>query len=283
MSDDASAPPGEPEWVRELRRLQAELARRYEPLLQQALEAQAKLLSPERLREIERIGRDIAQSPAVREAMRVQADLADRLEPLVRQARDAQVRFLESEHTRQLQEVQRAIAERPGLQEALSHAVQVGEQVLAAMRNAMPDNWGPLGIDALRDLIELTAEHGVAVVWAPRGEIVAELLHASTDEERDQILTAHRAEILEDLARVVEETDPSALPGPLRAAGQAVDAARTGIDMAAQSLVGSTLTHFVNAELGHQRFNDARSELRRHDPEEVALAAARDCPTALFG
>ena len=244
------------------------------------MEAQAKLVPPERLREIQRIQREIAQSSAVREAMRMQADLTRQLEPVLRQAREAQARFLQSEQMRQLQEVQRAIAQRPDIQEAIERLVQFGEQARVALRNAMPDNWKELGVEHLQGLIELTAEHGVAVVWVPRGEVVVELLQASTDEERDRILVSHRSEILEDLTAVVAETDSSALEGPVRAAGQAVDAARAGIDMAAQSLVGSTLTHFVNDELGHERFDEARTRLRRHDPNEVALDLLRE--TALL-
>ena len=266
--------------MRELKRLQAELSRRYAPLLRQAMETQAKLLPPERLRDIQRIQREIAQSPAVREAMRVQADLTRQLEPVLRRAREAQARFLQSEQMRQLQEVQRAIAQRPDIQEAIERLVQFGEQAKLALRNAMPDNWQQFGLEDLHRLIELTAENAVAVVWAPRGDVVAELLEASTDEERDRILIGHRSEILEDLTAVVAETDPSALGGPVRAAGQAVDAARAGIDMAAQSLVGSTLTHFVNDKLGHERFDQARTQLRRHDPNEVALDLLRE--TALL-
>ncbi|MGO9974509.1 MAG: hypothetical protein ACLP01_17245 [Solirubrobacteraceae bacterium] len=212
--------------------------------------------------------------------MRVQTDLTNRLEPVLRQARDAQARFLQSEQIRQLQDVQRAIAERPEIQEAIERFVQFGEQARVALRSAMPDNWQQFGIEELRGLIELTAEHGVAVVWAPRGEVVAELLEASTDEERDRILVSHRSEILEDLTAAVAETDSSALEGPVRAAGQAVDAARAGIDMAAQSLVGSTLTNFVNDQLGHERFDKARTQFRRHDPTEVALDLLRE--TALL-
>ena len=280
LSDDEPSDSGEPEWMRELRRLQAELSSRYAPLLRQAMEAQAKLVPPERLREIRRIQGEIARSDVVREAMRVQADLARRLEPVLRQAREAQTRFLQSEQMRQLQQVQRAIAERPDIQEAIERLAQFGEQARIALRNAMPENWQQFGVEQLRGLIELTAEHGVAVVWVPRGEVVAELLAASTDEERDRLLISHRSEILEDLAAVIAETDSSALQGPLRAASQAVDAARTGIDMAAQSLVGSTLTHFVNDELGHQRFDKARTHLRRRDPNEVALDLLRE--TALL-
>jgi hypothetical protein len=271
---------GEPHWMRELRRLQAELSRRYAPLLRQAMETQAKLLPPERLRELQRIQGEIAQSPAVREAMRVQVDLTRRLEPVLRQAREAQARFLQSEQMRQVQEVQRAIAQRPDIQEAIERLVEFGEQARVALRDAMPNNWQELGVEELPGLIELTAEHGVAVVWAPRGEVVAELLAARTDEGRDRILVSHRSEILEDLTAVVAETNSSALEGPVRAAGQAVDAARAGIGMAAQSLVGSTLTNFVNHELGHERFDMARTQLRRQDPDEVALDLLRE--TALL-
>lgn len=266
--------------MRKLRRLQAELSRRYEPLLRQALDAQARFLPPERLREIQRIQHDFARSPAIQEAIRVQADLARRLEPVIRQARQAHVGLLRSEQMRQLQEVQRAIARRPDIQEAVERLVRLSEHARVALLDTMPDNWQQRGVEKLRDLIELTAEHGVAVVWAPRGEIVAELLEAGTDEERDAALVSHRADILEDLAIVIDETDPGALEGPLQAAAQAVDAARAGLDMEAQSLVGSTLTHFVNCELGHERFDQARTELRRQSPTEVALDLLRE--TALL-
>jgi hypothetical protein len=244
------------------------------------METQAKLVPPERLREIRRLQLEIARAPAIREAMRVQAELTRRLEPIVRQAREAQARFLQSDQMRQLLEVQRAIAQRPDIQEAIERLAQVAEQAQVVLRNAMPDNWQQLGVERLPDLIELTAEQGVAVVWVPRGEIVAELLDASTDEERDRILVTDRRKILEDLNAVIAETDSSAIEGPVRAGVQAIEAARAGIDMAERSLVGSTLTHFVNDELGHERFDKARTDLRRHDSDEVALDLLRE--TALL-
>jgi hypothetical protein len=45
--------------------------------------------------------------------------------------------------------------------------------------------------------------------------------------------------------------------------------------MAAQALVGATLTHLVNAVFGFPRFDTARNRLQRDDPENVGLAALR--------
>ncbi len=237
-------------------------------------------MPPERLHELQRLQRSIAERPELQAALQMQADLTRKLEPLVRRAREAQARLLTSEQREQLERVQRAIASRPEVLDALEQVREFAERARAELLDALPANWQPLGIDRLEDLIELTTERGVAVVWAPRSEIVAKLLEAGTDSERDEILAAHRNEVVDDLAGVVAGIDSVALDGPVRAAADAIAAAREGHDMPAQSLVGSTLTHFINIELGHARFDVARTEIRRSDPGKFAVHLLRQ--TALL-
>jgi hypothetical protein len=152
----------------------------------------------------------------------------------------------------------------------------VGLWARAELRHETPENWQEfIDTAALDELIELTVKHSVAVLWVPRAAIVLELLQAESDAERDRILVEREAQILDDVESILATISRPELADPARAAREAAAAARDGHHMAAQTLVGSTVTHLVNVRLGHKRFSVARDVIRKDEPDAVALRLLR--------
>jgi hypothetical protein len=210
------------------------------------------------------------------EIRRAQEALAERYAPLIRQARDAHRRLVSPGVERQLREINRALGQLPDMTELHERLREMSEWARAALERELPENWHDfLDRADLPDLLDLTVEHGVAVVWVPRSEIVLELLSANGDVERDQVLVAHEHEILDDVQSVMEDITHPLLADPARATLEAVSTVRDGHHMAAQTLVASAVTHMVNVILGHPSSGKAQRTIRNTDPEDVGLMILR--------
>jgi hypothetical protein len=263
VSDDQPPPFDEPAWMRQLRQMQAEIARLAKPILQQLDRAQ---IHTGQLRDLERFSRGFVQREDVQRAL-------DRVGPSVSSAREAYARLSQSYDLQEInRQLRRSIWNRPDIQEAL---VRAGEIARAALLYEMPDNWRELGVEHFHDLIWFTVDHGIAVVWVPRAAIVTDLLVAETDAERDQILTDRRDEILDDLTTGISEVDSPKFDWLVQMARDALMAERVGLHGPAQSHIASALTGFTTQTLGYTNFRDARDFMRTHQPEAVRLAMLR--------
>jgi hypothetical protein len=81
---------------------------------------------------------------------------------------------------------------------------QVGDKLQHAfgvLARSVPRNWDLIELEEGLDL----ATEGWPIVWVPRNDIVARLVHAGTDEERNQILVEESAQILDDVEHVLQE------------------------------------------------------------------------------
>jgi hypothetical protein len=222
------------------------------------------------------------EHPMLREIKRWQAtaggqlaQVSSQLGPIVEQLREAQAKFVGGEYARQVHRLSKAVHVLPEITELLERLQEVSAAVRIELREAMPDNWEEVEGLPLVDLVDLVLRDGIAVVWVPRAEIVHELLLASTDAERDAILVARESDILDDLDVVLANIGEPTVAASARAAAEAISTARGGHHMAAQTLVASTVTHIVQRDLGHPRFDIARTKLREDDPEEIALTLLR--------
>ncbi|MFF9310098.1 hypothetical protein ACF1BS_04220 [Streptomyces sp. NPDC014748] len=73
------------------------------------------------------------------------------------------------------------------------------QQLLAGLRQVIPENLRDLQAGDHEKVFQLTAEDGTSLAWAPRVAIVRELLAADGLEARSTVLVDHAVEIAEDV------------------------------------------------------------------------------------
>lgn len=100
----------------------------------------------------------------------------------------------------------------------------------------------------------------------------------TTQGDRERVLVSHRDEILEDVAVALAESIISELPAQDAAreqAEEALEAARAGLDRAAQSLFGSALGHVLEGTLGFERPGKAFKEFKDKDLDAAVIGELR--------
>jgi hypothetical protein len=163
----------------------------------------------------------------------------------------------------------------PDMEQLNRVVAQAAEAAQRALKAAFPPNWHELTWEEMRSALGFGAESGINVVWAPRAQIVGELLTAADHETREQILVDREYEILEDLDRCLDlATHPSVEPEVLYAR-EAIASQRDGGPAAAQALSASVLSALVHDEFQFERFADAREKFTSEDPDDVDLQLAR--------
>jgi len=147
----------------------------------------------------------------------------------------------------------------------VQHTAEAAQQ---AFRRSLPPNWMELDFDLWDDAVALGAEHGVNVLWAPRIEIIHQLIEAADDRERMQILIERETHILDDIDEVLSDVGHPDL-GHLPDLGRkAVAAQRDGHQEAGQALAAAVLTGVVQLSLGFERLAEARERFHQDDPME---------------
>lgn len=133
------------------------------------------------------------------------------------------------------------------VQEVLDDAANLISNVVQAALDAIPPNLH--GLEDVRDVLTLTHDEGLPLVWVPRQEILQLLIEAPDADSRREILLSHRDEILEDCVTVLDDIKPllndcvSTLP-PMclewaKESGEAARALQSG-------LVGPAQSHAAN-------------------------------------
>jgi|GEM_PF-4428718 hypothetical protein len=143
------------------------------------------------------------------------------------------------------------------------------EVAFRAMADALPPNWADVDLGAAVDL----AEQGWPIVWVPRSDVVAELVAASTDDERDAILVAEAATVVEDVLTALTAV---AGPGESAIADALREAAASALDgrwIACQATTAVTLDTLVGAETLIKRHLATIAE--RYSADDVALYEMR--------
>ena len=163
-------------------------------------------------------------------------------------------------------------------QSIIEPALRVSAFVRDAVREALPANWQGMSSDEFHEVIELAKTGAVTLVWVPRREVAIELAAATTQADREQVLLAHRDEILEDVAAALGDSKISRLSEQDEArdqAREALNAARAGLDQAAQSLFASVLGHVLEGSLGFERPGKAFKAFKSKDLDAAAISQLR--------
>jgi hypothetical protein len=169
----------------------------------------------------------------------------------------------------QLERNRRAIIE-----PALKAAVFVRDQI----QQALPANWHDLDGDQFAALLDLAESGELCLVWAPRHEIVVEVLDAATHDDRDAVLRAHCEDVLDDVLSLLDDAAATAVPAQDQARDlvrEAVAAAQSGFDRAAQALLASALGLILEGILGFERLGAAYKAYKDTDPEDAVIADLR--------
>jgi hypothetical protein len=118
------------------------------------------------------------------------------------------------------------------------------------LREWLPDNLRDVDADGWTWLLQICAEDGTCLAWAPRAEIVAGLLERDSAADRQQYLIEHRLEVVEDVEASLEEVDHPELLDLRTLTLQAAACMRDGHDAPAQALLGNVLDTVMRAH-GH--------------------------------
>ncbi len=171
--------------------------------------------------------------------------------------------------------VVRAFEPRRQLLEGASQATQ---QVVRTYRQSLPPNWRGLDGDGLERTITLGETRGLCVVWAPRREIVEEIIAAENHDARCEVLVRRRKEVLDDILNVLVEATHSVTEAHTqsrRLAIKAVAAAHDGHDEASQALAAAALGLLLHEVLGFERLGTAYKQLSARDIDETAMRLLR--------
>ena len=153
----------------------------------------------------------------------------------------------------------------------LAQMQRTADAVRQAFLRSAPPNWAELSFGVWRDAIALGTEHGINVLWAPRSEIICQLVAAANEPSRFQVLLTREGDILDDIDEVLNEAtheDFGHLPSLAR---KAVAAQRAGHPEAGQALASAVITGVVEDTLGFDRLGEARRRFHETDPIEGSM------------
>lgn len=144
--------------------------------------------------------------------------------------------------------------------------------------DSLPQAWRDLEPGELAELFRLASDGTLCLVWAPRTDILRELIKAADFPECEAVLVARRDDILEDIDLALEDATSgiaSDQDDAKKFAMAALVAARHGQDLAAQVLSGVALARVLHGDLSFPTLAKAREEMSALDPEEAALIDLR--------
>lgn len=133
-------------------------------------------------------------------------------------------------------------------------------------------NW-PEDLEEIDPILDLMRETGYCLVWAPRLEIITELMDADP-ADRSNVLLCRREEILDDLAAVLADVDEPSLQDVRESAAEAIASFRDGRHRAAQALAAVILTDIIHANLG-KKTSKALKMFEEQEPEEATIREHR--------
>lgn len=152
---------------------------------------------------------------------------------------------------------------------------EAGRKFEQAWRQSLPVNWRELSFKEIRELIRLTQEEGVPLVWVPGAELSAEISKKKTREEAVAFLVHKRDQVLDDVDEVLSEvTDPD-LTGWGDKVGKATAAYRDGHTETAQSMAAAVVTAGLEKGMRFKKLKRVRSAAHRLSPDQARLARFR--------
>ncbi|WP_223778812.1 hypothetical protein [Streptomyces sp. 135] len=117
-------------------------------------------------------------------------------------------------------------------------------------REWLPDNLRDVDAGLWIWLLRISAKDGTCLAWAPRAEIVAELLALRHSKDRQSCLMEHRPEVVEDVETSLKEVDHPDLLDLRELTLQAAACIRDGHDSPAQARLANVLDTTMRAH-GH--------------------------------
>ncbi|MFD5661501.1 hypothetical protein [Streptomyces hirsutus] len=118
------------------------------------------------------------------------------------------------------------------------------------LREWLPDNLRDVDAKMWIWLLRISPKDGTCLAWAPRAEIVAELLTLRRSEDRQRCLMEHRLKVVEDVEASLKEVDHPDLLELRQLTLQAAACIRDGHDAPAQALLANILDTVMRAH-GH--------------------------------
>jgi hypothetical protein len=139
---------------------------------------------------------------------------------------------------------------------------------------SLPPNWHQLTPDELPRTMELVEETGLCLVWAPRVEVIREILDSGDREAQLEVLNLWRTDVLDDLEAALTEATEADIVGHADArafAREALAAERDGHSAAAQALTAAGLGPIVHGAFGFKQLGGAYKDFSKTDMEEASL------------
>jgi hypothetical protein len=158
--------------------------------------------------------------------------------------------------------------------ELAARASEAARQFREAFVAALPPNWSGLSMDEVFQVIHMIEATGFSVVWAPREEIVRELLVADPSA-RDALVLERKDAICDDLDALMGRGFHRRLrdiPNGVRAA---LAAYRGGYIEAAQALATVLLTSLIHGPLRIKSHATARDNFGRKYPTDATIEQLR--------
>lgn len=142
---------------------------------------------------------------------------------------------------------------------------QIGPR-LEALKLSLPGNWQELTSEEMRKTVDLMKADGLSLAWAPRPEILRQLIAADGHEARCEILLEHREEIVGDVERVLSEIERSDLNSIVAAGFEAIKTYRDGHPAPAQTYAAAVIGEVIHGPLGYETFGEVKRQFRDTDP-----------------
>ena len=143
------------------------------------------------------------------------------------------------------------------------------------MQALVPRNWWPLGIGLHGRARKVMAESGICLIWVPPAEIVQAVAHAESKKDRDEVLVANTARILDAVDEALAEAEHPRLGVTVAAAREALEAQRSGFTKPAQALTASVLSEVVQEHFGFDKFGYARQAFESEPSSAAGLWSSR--------
>jgi hypothetical protein len=137
---------------------------------------------------------------------------------------------------------------------------------LKSFTRSLPPNWRELEDKEIDQITALMAQTGLCLAWAPRPEIIREVLNAGDHAGRCSVLEANSSQIIEDIEGVLEGVERDDLAPTVEACREAISTYRDGHPQPAISYATSALTDLVHGFLGAQSFKVVRKIFADVDP-----------------
>ncbi|MFJ9777147.1 hypothetical protein ACIRVF_38930 [Kitasatospora sp. NPDC101157] len=123
---------------------------------------------------------------------------------------------------------------------------EIGRDLTRLAEMLLPSNLRSFGDDDWAAILDISAADGIVLAWAPRANIVQELVQARHDQEkRHQILGDRRDEILADIEVSLQAISQDEVKPLAQLVRKALSAAQDGHNEAALTLVAAVLDQIV--------------------------------------